>query len=116
MWNDPDGLVRFFVKKFILKSVMDKAHSSISLTKIDLNDVTKQKPSCLVDLGFAVICEIKLLSKKKMTNNQLVRFKKKVVEANICTRLIEKMFIIVLFCQMSQISITSIYCRVSRHF
>ena len=39
---------------FILKGVMDKAHTSISVTKIDLNDVTKQKPSCLVGLRFEV--------------------------------------------------------------
>lgn len=41
------------MEMFILKIVMDKAHTSISVTKIDLNDVTKQKPSCLVGLRFA---------------------------------------------------------------
>ena len=54
-----NNLVRFFMEKFILKSVMDKAHSFISLTNIDLNDVAKQNPSCLVDLGFPVNYEIK---------------------------------------------------------
>ena len=66
-----DGLFRFFMEKFNLKSIMDNAHSSISLTKIDLIDVTKQKLPCLVDLGFAVNYEIRLLKrkKKKLTNN-----------------------------------------------
>ena len=70
-------LVRFFMEKFILKSVMDKAHSSISLTKIDLNNVTKQKPSCM-DLGFNLNNKIKLPKvRKKVTNMivMLVRFK-----------------------------------------
>ena len=31
------------MEKFILRSVIDKTHTSISITKIDLNDVTKQK-------------------------------------------------------------------------
>ena len=88
-----DELVRFFMEKSILKSIMNKAHFSISLTKTDLNDVTKQNPLCLADLGFAVSYEIKLLkSKKKVTNNQLVRFEKEPVTflAKMCTHLIEK--------------------------
>ena len=40
-------------------SVMNKDQSSIFLTKIDLNDVTKQKPSSLVELRFAVIYKIR---------------------------------------------------------
>ena len=59
-----DGLARFLMERFIQKSVMDKAHSSISLPKIDLNDVAKQK-SCLADLGFAVNYEIKVPRIKK---------------------------------------------------
>ena len=60
---------------------MDKAHSSVSLTEIDLNDVILTSydvyPSYLVDLGFAVSYEIKLLkSKEKVTYSELVRFKK----------------------------------------
>ena len=76
-----DGLVRFFIEKFILKSVIDKVHSSIFFTKIDLNDVTRQKPSCLVDLKFAVHCEVKLLkSKKKVTNNEQLKLKIEAVD------------------------------------
>ena len=109
-----DGLVRFFMEKFILKSIMDNAHSSISLTKIDLIDVTRQKLPCLVDLGFAVNYEIRLLkSNKKVTNNQLVRFKKEAAGflAKMCTHLIEKIHYCLIF-QTSQMPITSIYCRV----
>ena len=50
-------------------------------TKIDLNDVTRQKPSCLVDLRFAVHCEVKLLkSKKKVTNNEQLKLKIEAVD------------------------------------
>ena len=66
---------------------MDKAHSSISLTKIDLNDL-------MVDFGFAVNYEMKLLkSNTKMTENQLVRFEKSAVVdflVKMCIHLIEK--------------------------
>ena len=62
--NTLAGLVRFFMERFLLKSVIDKCHSSISLTKIDLNDFTKQKLSCLMDLTFAVNYKIKLLKSK----------------------------------------------------
>lgn len=59
---------------------MDKAYSSISLSKIDLN-VTKQKLTCLLGLGFAIDCEIKLIkSKEKVTYNQLVRLKKEIAD------------------------------------
>ena len=73
-----DGLVRFFMEKFILKCHV-KAHSSISLTKFDQNGVTKQKPSCLVDLVFAVNYEM-LKSKKKVIDIHLVRCKKEAVD------------------------------------
>ena len=66
---------------------------SFTLTKIDLSGDTKQKPSCLLDLEFAVKYEIKLLkSKKKVTNNWLVRFKKEAVEVKMCTQLIGKTY------------------------
>ena len=53
-----------------MKGVAAIAYTSISLSKIYLNDVTKQNPSRLVDLGFAVNYDIKLLkSKKKMTTS-----------------------------------------------
>ena len=88
-----DELVRYFMEKITLKSVLDKTHFAISFPKIVLNDVIDQKPSCSEDLGFAVNYEIKLLkSKETVTNNQLVRFKTQVGDllAKICTRLIEK--------------------------
>ena len=58
------GLVRFFMERFVLKSVIDKCYSSFSLTKIDLNDFTKQKLSYLMNLTFAVNYKIKLLKSK----------------------------------------------------
>lgn len=68
------------MENFIRESVMDKAYSSISLSKIDLN-VTKQKLTCLLGLGFAIDCEIKLIkSKEKVTYNQLVRLKKEIAD------------------------------------
>ena len=61
---------QIFHGRLIVKSVAAIAYTSISLSKIDLNDVTKQNPSRLVDLGFAVNYDIKLLkSKKKMTTS-----------------------------------------------
>ena len=95
-------LVRFFMEKFILKSVMDKAHSSISLTKIDLNNVTKQKPSCM-DLGFTLNNKIKLPKvRKKVTNMivMLVRFKIEALDfflAKMCSYSIEKSLLLSYF-------------------
>ena len=37
----PDSFIRFFMEKFFLKKVVDQAHSFISLSKIDLTDITK---------------------------------------------------------------------------
>ena len=54
---ETDGIVRFLMETVILKKVMDKAYSSISLTKIDLNSFTKQKPFLLG--GFEVCCKLR---------------------------------------------------------
>ena len=88
-----DDIVRSLMEMFILKSVLDKATNPLSLSKIDVHDTTKHKPVSLVDLGFAVNHEIKLLkSSKKITDSQLIKFKKEAVEflAKVCSHIIEK--------------------------
>ena len=50
------------------------------MAKLDFNDVNSQKPTHLVDLGFAVNYEIQLLkSSKKITDSQILKFKKEAV-------------------------------------
>ena len=61
--------------------------------KLDFKDVNNQKPTYLVDLGFAVNYEIQLLkSSKKITGNQILKFKKEAAGflATSRTHLIEK--------------------------
>ena len=60
------------------------------MAKLDFNDVNSQKPTHLVDLGFAVNYEIQLLkSSKKITDSQILKFKKEAVGflATLCTHL-----------------------------
>ena len=63
------------------------------MAKLDFNDVNNQKPTHLVDLGFAVNHEIQLLkSSKKITDSQILKLKKEAVGflAILCTHLMEK--------------------------
>ena len=88
-----EALIRDFMEKFMLRSVMDKATTCLSLTKIDLHDVSKQKPAASVDLGFAVKNDIQFLKKnKKITDSQILNFKKEAVLflVQICSHMIEK--------------------------
>jgi hypothetical protein len=111
-----DGVIRFFLEKFMLKAVMDKSSSPLSLTKIDLCETAKQKPASLADLGFAINHEISLLKSKKLTtDSQITKFKKEAVAflSKMCSHLIQKKSCI-LFCQMSDMFISSLHCGATR--
>ena len=63
-----EDLIKTLMRKFIRKDLRDKSCSEIA--KLDFNDVNNQKPTHLVDLGFAVNHEIQLLkSSKKITDS-----------------------------------------------
>ena len=86
-----EDLIKTLMKKFIRKDLCDKSCSEIA--KLDFNNVNNQKPAHFVDLGFAVNHEVQLLkSSKKITDSQILKFKKEAVEflATLCTHLMEK--------------------------
>ena len=86
-----EDLIKTIMRKFICKDLCDKSCSEMA--KLDFNNVKNQKPTHLVDLGFAVNHEILLLkSSKKITDNQILKFKKGAVGflATLCTHLMEK--------------------------
>ena len=63
------------------------------MAKLDFNDVNNQKPTHLVNLSFVVNHEIQLLkSSKKITDSQVLKFKKEAVGflVTLCTHLMEK--------------------------
>ena len=73
-----EDLNKTLMRKFICKDLRDKSCSEIA--KLDFDDVNNQKPTHLVNLGFAVIHEIQLLkSSKKITDSQILKFKKEAV-------------------------------------
>ena len=62
-----EDLIKTLMRKFICKDLGDKSCSEMA--KLDFNDVNNQKPTDLVDLGFAVNHDIQLLkSSKKITD------------------------------------------------
>ena len=68
-----EDLIKTLMRKFIRKDLRDKSCSEMA--KLDFNDVNNQKPTHLVDLGFAVNHEIQLLkSSKKITDSQILKF------------------------------------------
>ena len=84
-------LIKTLMRKFIRKDFRDSSCSE--MTELDFNDVNNQKPTYLVDLGFAANHEIQLLkSSKKITDSQILKFKKEAVWslATFCSHLIEK--------------------------
>ena len=84
-------LIKTLMRKFIRKDFRDSSCSE--MTELDFNDVNNQKPTYLVDLGFAANHEIQLLkSSKKITDSQILKFKKEAVGslATFCSHLIEK--------------------------
>ena len=86
-----DDLIKTLIMKFIRKDLRDKSCSEMA--KLDFNDVNNQKPTHLVDLSFAANYEIELLkSSKKITESQILKFKKEAVGflATLCTHLMEK--------------------------
>ena len=73
-----EDLIKTLIRKFIGKGLCDKSCSEME--KLDFNDVNNQKPTHLVNLGFAVNHEIQLLkSSKKITDSQILKFKKEAV-------------------------------------
>ena len=73
-----EDLIKTLIRKFIGKDLRDKSCSEME--KLDFNDVNNQKPAHLVNLGFAVNHEIQLLkSSKKITDSQILKFKKEAV-------------------------------------
>ena len=63
------------------------------MTELDFNDVSNQKPTHLVNLGFAANHEIQLMkSSNKITDSQILKFKKETVGflATLCAHLMEK--------------------------
>ena len=86
-----EDLIKTLMRKFIRKDLRDKSCSEMA--KLDFNDVNNQKPTHLVDLGFAVNHEIQLLKKsKKITDSQILKFKKEAMGflVTLCTHLMEK--------------------------
>ena len=86
-----EDLIKTLMMKFICKDLHEKSCSEIA--KLDFNDINNQKPTHLVDLGFAVNHEIQLLkSSKKITDSQILKFKKEAVGflATLCTHLMAK--------------------------
>ena len=86
-----EDLTETLMSKFICTDLHDKSCSEMA--KLDFNDVNNQKPTRLVSLGFAVNHEIQLLkSSKKITDSQILKFKKEAVKflATLCTHLMEK--------------------------
>jgi hypothetical protein len=86
-----ENLIRTLMSKFIRKDLLGKSCSEMA--KLDFKDVNNQKPTHLVDLGFAVNHEIQLLKgSKKITDSQILKFKKEAVGflATLCTHLMEK--------------------------
>ena len=82
-----------FIKELSWKVSWIKLNFPFFSKKVDLNDVTKQNPSGLEELGNTLNYEVKLLqTKKKVTYNKLIRFKNEAVDflAKICSNLIEK--------------------------
>ena len=73
-----EDLIKTLIRKFIGKDLRRKSCSEME--KLDFNDVNNQKPTHLVNLGFAVNHEIQLLkSSKKITDSQILKFKKEAV-------------------------------------
>ena len=86
-----DNLVRSYMEKFVIRNVMEKSRTPLSITKIDL--IRNRKPVSTKDLGFAINHELNLLkSTKKITGGQMIQVKKDTVEflAKMCNHLIEK--------------------------
>ena len=86
-----EDLIKTLTRKFIRKDLCDKSCSEMA--KLDFNDVNNQKPTHLVNLDFPVNHEIQLLkSCKKITDSQILKFKKETVgfSATLCTHLMEK--------------------------
>ena len=62
-----EDLIKTLMRKFICKDLGDKSCSEMA--KLDFHDVNNQKPTDLVDLGFAVNHDSQLLkSSKKITD------------------------------------------------
>ena len=81
-----EDLIETLMRKLIRKDPCDKSCSEMA--KLDFNNVNNQKPTYLVDLGFAVNDEIQLLkSSKQIPDNQILEFKKEVMGflATLCT-------------------------------
>ena len=73
-----EDLIKTLIRKFIGKDLRHKSCSEME--KLDFNDVNNQKPTHLVNLGFAVNHEIQLLkSSKKISDSQILKFKKEAV-------------------------------------
>ena len=86
-----EDLIKTLTGKLIRKDLRDKSCSEI--TKLDFNNVNNQKPTHLVYLGFAVNHGIQLLkSSKKITDSQILKFKKEAVKflATLCSHLMKK--------------------------
>ena len=86
-----EDLMKTLIRKFICKDLHDKSCSEMA--KLDFNDVNNQKPTHLVNLGFAVNYEIQLLkSSKKISDSQILKFKKEAMGflVTLCTNLMEK--------------------------
>ena len=58
-----EDFIKTLMRKFIRKDLRDKSCSEMA--KLDFNDVNNEKPTYLVDLGFAVNHEIQLLNSSK---------------------------------------------------
>ena len=86
-----EDLIKTLMRKFICKDLHDKSCSEMA--KLDFNNISNQKPTHLVNLGFAVNHEIQLWkSHKKISDRQILKFKKEVVGflATFSTYLMEK--------------------------
>ena len=86
-----EDLTKTLMRKFICKNLPDKSCSEMA--KLDFNNLNNQKPTHLVDLGFAVNHEIQLMkSNKKIFDSQILKFKKEAVGflVTLCTYLMEK--------------------------
>ena len=71
-----EDLIETLMRKFI-RIDLDRVKSCSEMAMLDFNDVNDQKPTHLVDLGFAVNHEIQLLkSSTKITDSQKLKFKK----------------------------------------
>ena len=85
------------------------------MTELDFNDVSNQKPTHLVNLGFAANHEIQLMkSSNKITDSQILKFKKETVGvfSNFVRPFNGKEPSEIIFCQMLSLFISKLYRRV----